>query len=92
MANGFNCGKFDPLVSVENTLNQVSKGAEDMTNAMTQAANAAIAALPSLILQRADPGLYDLFQNALARAQALVDLSTKSCEQMQGEPEHQPLP
>ena len=85
MANGFNCGKFDPLVSVENTLNQVSKGAEDMTNAMTQAANAAIAALPSLILQRADPGLYDLFQNALARAQALVDLSTKSCEQMQGE-------
>ena len=85
MANGFNCGKFDPTVSVENTLNQVAKGVEDMTNAMTQAANAALAALPSLILQRADPGLYDLFQNALVRAENLMNMSTKSCEQMQGE-------
>ena len=85
MANGFNCGKFDPTVSVENTLNQVAKGIEDMTNAMTQAANAAIAALPALILQRADPGLYDLFQNALVRAEELMRMSTKSCEQMQSE-------
>ncbi len=85
LANGFNCGKFDPLLSVENTLNQVARGIEDMTNAMTQAANAALAALPALILQRADPGLYDLFQNALVRAEEKMRLNTKSCEQMQGE-------
>jgi len=31
---------------------------------MTAAASSAIAALPALILQRAYPRLYDLFQNA----------------------------
>ena len=54
-------------------------------NAMTNAATAAIAALPALILQRANPGLYDLFQNALLRAEATLELATKSCEQMEAE-------
>ena len=41
-------------------------------NAMTTAATAAIAALPALILQRANPGLYDLFQNAPSDARNWV--------------------
>ena len=36
---------------------------------LTAAASAAIASLPALILQRANPGLYDLFQNALLQAE-----------------------
>ncbi len=82
---GYNCGKFDPVAAVTNTLNNIGKGVDDMLNAMTAAASAAIAALPALILQRANPGLYDLFQNALLQAQETMQLATKSCEQMEAE-------
>lgn len=82
---GYSCGKFDPVVAVTNTLNDIKSGVDDMMNAMTAAATSAIAALPALILQRANPGLYDLFQNALLKAEVTMQLATKSCEQMEAE-------
>jgi len=82
---GYSCGKFDPVAAVSHTLNEIGTGVENMMNAMVAAASAAIAALPALILQRANPGLYDLFQNALLRAEATMQLATKSCEQMEAE-------
>ncbi|MDE0250032.1 MAG: integrating conjugative element protein, partial [Gammaproteobacteria bacterium] len=80
---GYSCGKFDPVSAVEHTLNEIGAGIDSMMNAMTAAATAALAALPALILQRANPGLYDLFQNALIRAEETLRLATKSCEQME---------
>ena len=82
---GYSCGKFDPVAAVTNTLNNIGSGVDNMMNAMTAAASAAIAALPALILQRANPGLYDLFQNALLKAEETMKLATKSCEQMEAE-------
>ena len=82
---GYSCGKFDPVAAVTHTLNDIRTGADNMMSAMTAAASAAIAALPALILQRANPGLYDLFQNALLQAQETMQLATKSCEQMEAE-------
>ena len=82
---GYSCGKFDPVAAVTNTLNEIGTGVDNMMNAMTAAATSAIAALPALILQRANPGLYDLFQNALIKAEETMQLATKSCEQMEAE-------
>ena len=82
---GFSCGKFDPVIGVANTLNGIADGVDDMVDAMTSAATAAIASLPALILQRANPGLYDLFQGALIRAETKVQLATKSCETMEAQ-------
>ncbi|MEX0926137.1 MAG: integrating conjugative element protein [Dehalococcoidia bacterium] len=82
---GYSCGQFDPVSSVRNQLNDIRQGSEDMMDQMVNAATAAIAALPALILQRANPGLYDLFQNALLRAEERLSLATKSCEQMEAE-------
>jgi integrating conjugative element protein (TIGR03755 family) len=82
---GYSCGKFDPVLAVTNSLNSIKSGVDDMMNAMTAAASSAIAALPALILQRANPGLYDLFQNALLKAEETMQLATKSCEQMEAE-------
>ncbi len=82
---GYSCGKFDPVAAVTNTLNDIAAGVDNMMNAMTAAASAAIAALPALILQRANPGLYDMFQNALLQAEETMQLATKSCEQMEAE-------
>lgn len=81
----YSCATFDPLVSVTNLLNNLSTAADDLSNQMAMAANAAIAALPAYILQRANPGLYDLFQNALLRAEETFSLATKTCEQMEAE-------
>ena len=82
---GYSCGKFDPVRAVTHTLNGIRRGVDDMMNAMTTAASSAIAALPALILQRANPGLYDLFQNALLKAEETLKIATKSCEQMEAE-------
>ncbi len=81
----YSCGKFDPLLGVTNILNDVKSGAEDMLSALVSAAGSAVASLPALILQRANPGLYDLFQNALARARLTISLANKTCEQMEKE-------
>ncbi len=85
LSAGYSCGKFNPVTAVTNTLNEIGAGTERMMEAMTAAATAAIAALPALILQRANPGLYDLFQNALIKAEETLSLATKSCEQMEAE-------
>jgi integrating conjugative element protein (TIGR03755 family) len=82
---GYSCAAFDPVVAVSNTLNDIGSGVDDLMNAMTAAATSAIAALPALILQRANPGLYDLFQNALLKAEETMQIATKSCEAMEAE-------
>ena len=82
---GYSCGKFDPVAAVTNTLNNIGDGLDNMMDAMVAAASSAIASLPALILQRANPGLYDLFQNALLKAEKTMQLATKSCEQMEAE-------
>lgn len=82
---GYSCAAFDPVVAVSNTLNNIGQGVDDLMNAMTAAATSAIAALPALILQRANPGLYDLFQNALLKAEETMHIATKSCETMEAE-------
>jgi integrating conjugative element protein (TIGR03755 family) len=82
---GYSCAKFDPVLGVANALNNIKAGADRMMDAMVNAATSAIASLPALILQRANPGLYDLFQNALLRAEETVALATKNCEQMETE-------
>ncbi len=82
---GSSCGKFDPVIAVRHTLNDISRGVDSMMAAMTSAATGVIATLPALILQRANPGLYDLFQNALLKAEATLELATKSCEQMESD-------
>lgn len=82
---GYSCAAFDPVIAVSNTLNNIGQGVDDLMNAMTAAATNAIAALPALILQRANPGLYDLFQNALLKAEETMQIATKSCETMEAE-------
>ncbi len=82
---GLNCGEFDLAASVEASLDQLSQGWDDAMIAIEAAASAAIANLPGYLLQKANPGLYDIFQNALLRAQEAYSLATKSCERMQYE-------
>lgn len=84
-ASALSCSGFDPMVAIESSLGNLRNGVDNAVNAIELAATAAIANLPGYILQKANPGLYDLFQNALLRANESFSLSTKSCERIQYE-------
>ncbi|HFD11907.1 MAG TPA: integrating conjugative element protein [Crenotrichaceae bacterium] len=80
---GYSCGNFDPTLGVANILNSVSNIGNDLVNGVIGAVTAAIGSLPALILQRINPGLYDLFQNGKIRAEAIISLANASCEEME---------
>jgi integrating conjugative element protein (TIGR03755 family) len=84
-ASALSCSGFDPMVAIESSLDNLKDGVDNAINAIELAATAAIANLPGYILQKANPGLYDLFQNALLRANESFSLATKSCERIQYE-------
>lgn len=79
---GFNCSSFNPVLGLANTLNNAAKNIQSV---LVNAASSAVASAPALILQRASPGLYELYQQLLSYANASVTLATKSCEQMQSD-------
>jgi len=76
------CGSLDPAIAITNTLDDVANAADQLDGLLVAAATNAIAALPAIILQRANPGLYEHFQNALAAAQRTYDLSVASCQEL----------
>ena len=75
----YSCGKFDVGLSWSNVRN----GLGNLGATINGAIQAGIAALPLYILQRAQPGLYQLFQNFSQKADLLVASSLKSCEAME---------
>ncbi len=80
---GYSCGNFDPTLGIANILNSVKNIKNDLVNGAIGAVTAAIGSLPALILQRINPGLYDLFQNGKIRAEAAISLANASCEEME---------
>ena len=84
---GFNasCGNFDFGTSIGNFMNNISNGAETAMKKMVAAASGVVSSLPGLILQRANPGLYDLMQNGLLRAEEAFNIAIKSCEEMEAD-------
>jgi len=83
--SALSCSGFDPMVTIESSLDNLRNGVDNAVNAIELAATVAIANLPGYILQKANHGLYDLFQNALLRANESFSLVTKSCERIQYE-------
>jgi len=77
---GYSCGNFDPIKGVADAINGLKGTKDKLITGAVGAVTSAIGSLPALILQRIDPGLYDLFQNALIRAEASIALATKTCE------------
>jgi integrating conjugative element protein (TIGR03755 family) len=76
------CSSLDPMISMQAMMDEVINAADEAEMLMVSAANAAIAALPAIILQRANPGLYAHLMSALQRLRAMVEVAHKSCEQM----------
>lgn len=77
----FSCGRFDMAITVQNLLNNLRRLGTQVTNAV----QAGVAALPMYIFQRAMPGLYELFQTYLAKAEKEWQIALKSCEEMEAQ-------
>ncbi len=79
---GYSCGSFSTLGGIANILNNI---VDNVITAVTGAVSAAISSLPMLILQRVSPGLYDLVQGYVIKAEAIIALANKTCEQYESD-------
>jgi len=77
----YSCGKFDIGLSWTNLMNQL----DQLGHQLEASVQAAIIALPMYAIQRASPGLYQLFQTYSANADLLTAAALKTCEQMERE-------
>jgi integrating conjugative element protein (TIGR03755 family) len=81
----YSCGNFDPITGLTSILGNAQGQVMAAYGGLISTATSAIAALPAYILQRAAPGLYDLYQNAIIRGEAALETANASCEQMESE-------
>lgn len=77
----FSCGKFDAQITIQNLLNNLRGLGVQVTNAV----QAGVAALPMYVFQRALPGLYELYQTYIVKAEKEWQIALKSCEEMEAQ-------
>lgn len=73
------CGDMNLEATLQNQLNGVTNGFQNIMSTVINNATNAVASLPALILQRADPGLYNLITNGILQARLDYDRSKTSC-------------
>lgn len=76
------CGNFDISTTVRNQLNGVTEGFQQLMGSVIQNATAAVASMPAMIIQRANPQLYDLLTNGVLQARVDFDKAKLSCQAM----------
>ena len=77
----YSCGKFDFELSFQRLMSNFAS----LGTTVTSAVSAGIASLPMYFFQRAQPGLYELFQTYAKKAEAAIEIANKSCELMESE-------
>lgn len=78
------CGDMSISTTIQNQLNGVTNGFQRIMSDVIQSATSAVASLPALIIQRADPGLYNLITNGVLQARMDFDRSKLTCRAMAG--------
>ncbi|MBG58796.1 MAG: integrating conjugative element protein [Porticoccus sp.] len=73
------CGDMSITTTLQNQLNGITNGFQTIMSNVIQNATAAVASLPALIIQRADPGLYNLLTNGILQARLDFDRSKLTC-------------
>ena len=76
------CGNMDLQTTVQNQLNGLTDGFRQIMGDIVQNATQAVMSLPALIIQRANPGLYELLSNGVMQGRIDFDRSRLSCQAM----------
>lgn len=76
------CGNMDLATTLQNQLNGVTDGFQRIMGDIVQNATQAVMSLPALIIQRANPGLYELLSNGVLQGRIDFDRSKLACRAM----------
>ncbi|HBI8116386.1 TPA: integrating conjugative element protein [Escherichia coli] len=76
------CGNFDLKTTVGNQLNGITDGFKNLMGDVIQGASGAVASLPAMVIQRANPGLYDMLTNGVLQANMAFDKAQLNCQNM----------
>src|SRR3546814_14485062 len=66
------CGDMSISTTIQNQLNGITNGFQNIMSSVIQNATSAVASLPALIIQRADPGLGNLLTNGVLDRKSVV--------------------
>jgi len=78
------CGDMSINTTIKNQLNGVTNGFQQIMSTVIQNATSAVASLPALIIQRANPALYNLLTNGILQARVDFDRSKLTCRAISG--------
>ncbi|TYP16533.1 integrating conjugative element protein [Xenorhabdus doucetiae] len=81
-SSDFMCGNFDLKTTVGNQLNGITEGLKNLMSEVIQGATGAVASLPAMVIQRANPGLYDMLTNGVLQANVAFDKAQFNCQNM----------
>ncbi|ERF77436.1 integrating conjugative element protein [Gallibacterium anatis] len=76
------CGNFDLKTTVKNQLNGLTDGFKDLMGNVIESAKGAVASMPAMIIQRANPQLYDILTNGVYQGRLDFNRLKTSCEEM----------
>ena len=76
------CGTFDVAHSIRQQLNGISGAFQDVMGNVVQTAQGVVASLPALVIQRLNPGLYDLLQNGVLEAGQEFRVAKLRCDEI----------
>ncbi|MCR2507192.1 integrating conjugative element protein, partial [Salmonella enterica] len=72
----------DLKTTIGNQLNGVTDGFKNLMGDVIQGATGAVASLPAMLIQRANPGLYDMLTNGVLQANVSFDKAQLNCQNM----------
>ncbi|HEY3592206.1 MAG TPA: integrating conjugative element protein [Buttiauxella sp.] len=82
MSSDLMCGNFDLKTTVGNQLNGMTSGFKDLMGTVMQGATGAVSSMPAMVIQRANPGLYEMLTNGVLQAGLSFDKARLNCQNM----------
>ena len=76
------CGNMDLQTTIRNQLNGATDGFKNIMGGVIQSATGAVMSLPAMLIQRSNPGLYELLSNGVLQGRIDFDRSKMSCQGM----------
>lgn len=76
------CGNFDLKSTISNQLNGITSGFKNLMGEVVQGATGAVASLPAMAIQRANPGLYEMLANGVLQANVAFDKAQLNCQNL----------
>ncbi|ENN6469938.1 integrating conjugative element protein [Vibrio vulnificus] len=73
------CSNLDPMVSIDGFMNGVKEGWMRLQRNAIGTFKGVVSSLPGLVLQHADPGLYEMLSTGFLRAEEIFNLEIANC-------------